>query len=110
MPEVIHPQLVVDHRSKEKDTENLILATYFNNVRIYLTTMQDKIINLDKSFKDGTTYNMQRFNTQICNALKWTLCAYFLVYVKTQMNEWIKNPDKLDTLQTISNMTIFNTN
>ena len=39
---VIMPQLVIDHRSKERDIEYLTFAKSDNYVRNYLTKMQDK--------------------------------------------------------------------
>ena len=60
--------------------------------------------------KDGTKYDEQRFNTLIFDALKNTKCADFLTDVKTMQSQWIKQPEKFDAQQSISDLTNLYTN
>ena len=71
----------------------------------HLTTIQEKCIELDMIRKDGTKYDEQRFNTLIFDALKKTNCADFFTDVKTLQSQWIKQPEKFDAQQSISDMT-----
>ena len=71
---VIKPQFVTDHWAKEIELEGLTLKARQNNVRMYLTTMQDKKIEVDTTHKDCTTYDMQLMNTLIFDELSNTDC------------------------------------
>eukprot|EP00957_Ditylum_brightwellii_P138334 10543759-Ditylum_brightwellii.AAC.1 len=55
--EVMKPHLVVDHRAKETELENMTLESVGNNVRILLTTMQEKRNKIDTLQKDGIKFN-----------------------------------------------------
>ena len=45
--QVIKPQLVIDHRAKERKMEDLTIASCQDNVRTYLTRMQEMRIEID---------------------------------------------------------------
>ena len=88
---VMKPQLVVDHRGKERDLEELKLAKAGNNVRAYLTKMQEKRKKIDALRKDNVKFDNQRWLTLTFEQLVKTGCSDFLDKVKRQQSEWIKD-------------------
>ena len=60
---VMKPQLVVDHRGKERDLEELTLAKAGNDVRAYLTKIQEKRNKIDQLRKDNSKFDDQRWLT-----------------------------------------------
>ena len=107
--QVMKPQLVIDHRAKERKMEDLTIASCQDNVRTYLTTMQEMRIEIDSLRKDGIKYDEQRFLTLIFDELGKT-AGDFLADVKRQRSEWVKNPNGFDTSSFIADMTNLYTN
>ena len=94
--EVMKPQLVINHRQKEKALESLTLSNAENNVRTFLTKMQEQRDEIDTLRKDGVKYDAQRFLTLMFDKLLETSCPDFLSEVKLSRNQWVKNPAAID--------------
>ena len=60
---VMKPQLVVDHQGKERELKELTLAKAGNDVRAYLTKMQEKRNEIDALRKDNVKFYDQRWLT-----------------------------------------------
>ena len=56
---VIKPQLAINHRAKERELEELTLAKLGNDVRNYLTNMQDNRKEIDALRKEGVKFDEQ---------------------------------------------------
>ena len=97
--DVIKPHIMIDHRSKERELEDLTLKTCQNNIHTYLKTMQEKIIDFDIIRKDSTTYNMQRMKNLLFDKLFKTRFGVYLEDVKRPKSEWIKYPMSFNTAQ-----------
>ena len=108
--DVIKPQIMIDNQAKERDLEDLTLKACQNNVCTYLTTMQEKKIEVDTIRKDRTTYNVQRMNTLIFDKLSKIVCETFLADVKRQKSKWIKDPVSFNTVQGMADLTNLYTN
>ena len=103
--DIIKSRLVIDHKSKERELEDLTLEACQNNVCTYLTTMKEKKIEVDTICKDGTTYNIQQMNTLILDELFETACKAFLANVKQKNSLWIKDPATFNTEQKMVDLT-----
>ena len=101
--DIMKPQVVVDHRVKETEMEGLTLAACGNNIRTYLTQIQERRIELDTLRKDS--YDMQRFMTLLFEALEESSCEDFLTDVKYQKLEWIRHPLTFNMAQMIIDLT-----
>ena len=77
------PQLVIDHQAKERKMEDLKIKLCENNVRTYLTKMQDMKKNIDSLRKDGIKYDDLKFLTLTLDELGKT-SGDFLLDVKRQ--------------------------
>ena len=84
-------QLVVDHQGREKDLKELTLTKAGNDVRAYLTKMQEKRNEIDTLRKDNVKFDDQRWLTLTFERLVKTGCSDFLEDVKRQLREWIKD-------------------
>ena len=93
------PQIVVDHRGKEREREELTLAKAGKNFRAYLTKMQEKRNKIDALRKDNVKFDDQRWLTLTFESLVKTRCSDFLDDVKRQRSEWIKDSSTLDSGQ-----------
>ena len=96
MMEVMKPQLVVDHRAKEKELEEMTLASSNNDVRLLLTSMQEKRDEIDTLRKDGVKFDDQRFLTLIFDNLAIAKCTDFRADIKAEKRNWVKNPSLID--------------
>ena len=96
---VMKPQLVVGHREKERDIEELTLAKSGNDVRAYLTKMQNKRDKIDALRKEKVQFDNQRWLTLTFEQLVKTRCSDFLEYVKCQQSKWIKDSGTFDSGQ-----------
>ena len=56
---VMKPQLVVDHQGKERELEELTLEKTGNDVRTYLTKMQEKRNEIDALRKNNVKFDNQ---------------------------------------------------
>ena len=56
---VIKPQLAINHRAKERELEELTLAKLGNDVRNYLTNMQENRKEIDALRKEGVKFDEQ---------------------------------------------------
>ena len=88
---VMNPQLVVDHREKYRELEDLTLAKACNNVRAYLTKMQEKRNEIKALRKDNVKFDDQRWLTLTFEQLFKTGCSEFLEDFKCQRSKWIKD-------------------
>ena len=57
------PQLVFNHRSKERELKELTLTKAGNDVRAYLTKMQEKRNEIDALRKENVKFDDQRWLT-----------------------------------------------
>ena len=96
---VMKPQLVVKHRSKERELEELTIAKAGNDVRAYLTKMQEKRNKIDALRKDNVKFDHQRWLTLIFEQLVKTGCSDFLEDVKRQQRKWIKDSGTFESGQ-----------
>ena len=80
-----------------------------NNVRTYLTKMQEMQNNIDSLGKDGIKYDEQRFLTLTFDELGKTP-RDFLAGVKRQHNEWVNNHSFFSTSTFIADMINLYTN
>ena len=94
--EVMKPQLVINHREKEKALEALTLLDSDNNVCTFLTRMQDQHDKIDTLQKDGVKYDKQRFLAFMFEKLLETNRPDFQSEVKLARNQWVKNPSATD--------------
>ena len=83
---VMKPQLVVDHRGKERDLEALTLAKAGKDVRACFTKMQEKRNKIDALCKDNVKFDNQRWLTLTFKQLFKTGCSDFLEDVKRQQS------------------------
>ena len=81
---VMKPQLVVNHRGKQRDLEELTLAKSGNNDPAYLTNMQEKRKKIDALLKDNVKFYYQRWLKLTFEQLIKTGCSGFLEDVKRQ--------------------------
>ena len=100
--EVMKPQLVINHREKEKALEALTLLKVGNNVCTFLTRMQEQRDEIDTLRKDGVKFDKQRFLTLMFEKLLETTCPDFLSEVKLVRNQWVKNPVATDENKVIA--------
>ena len=84
---VMKPQLVIDHQGKDRDLKYLTLAKSGNDVRAYLTKMQDKRNEINALRKDNVKFDNQRWLTLTFEQLIKTGCSDFLEDVKCQLSE-----------------------
>ena len=96
---VMKPQLVFKHRGKERELEELTLAKACNNIRAYITKMQEKRNKIDTLRKDNVKFDNQRWLTLTFEQLIKTGCSKFLEDVKRQRSEWIKDYGTLNSGQ-----------
>ena len=99
---VMKPHLVVDHREKEKELEKLTLASCDNDVRVLLTSMQEKRTEIDTLRKDGVTFDEQRFLTLIFDNLILANCTDFKADIKSEKRKWMKNSASVDSTTLIA--------
>ena len=99
------PQLVVDHRAKKRELETLTLANCDNDVRTFITKMQEKRIKIDALRKDNVKFDDQRWLTLVFEQLANTECPDFLEDVKRQRSESVKDSSKFDSGQFYVKMT-----
>ena len=92
--DVMKPQLVIDHRAKERELESLTLENCANDVRTFLTKMQEKRMEIDALCKNNVEFDGQRWLTLCFEQLVKTNCPDFLNDVKRQRSEWIKDSSK----------------
>jgi hypothetical protein len=97
MIEVLKPHLVVDHRAKERELEKMTLASFNNDVRRLLTSMQEKRNKIDTLRKDGVKYDETRFLTLIFDSLSTATCIDFKADIQSEKRRWIKDPASIDT-------------
>ena len=83
---VMKPQLVVDHQAKERDIEELILAKAGNDVRAYLTNIQEMRNEIDALRKDSVKFDNQRYLTLTFEQIVKTGCSDFFEDVKRQQS------------------------
>ena len=88
---VMKPQIIVDHRGKERELEELTLSKAGNDVRAYLTKMQEKRNEIDALHKDNVIFDNQGWLTLTFEQIVKTGCSDFLEDVKCQQSEWIKD-------------------
>ena len=84
---VMKPQLVVEHKVKEIEVEELTLAKAGNDVCSYLTKIQEKRNKIDMLQKDNAKFDDQRWLTLTFEQLVKTRCSDFLEDVKRQQSE-----------------------
>ena len=87
---------VVDHRGKERDIEELTLAKVGNNVRAYLTKIQEKHNKIGALRKDSFKFDDQRWLTVTFEQLVKTGYFDFLEDVKRQRSKLIKDISTFD--------------
>ena len=87
---VIKLQLIINHKSKERDLKELTLAKSDNNLCNYLTKMQEKRNDIDSLWKDGVKFDEQRWLTLCFEQLAKTGYSDFLDNIKHQKSEWVK--------------------
>ena len=102
MMEVMKPHLVVDHRAKETELEKMTLASYNNDVRTLLTSMQEKRNEIDTLRKDGVRFDEQRFLTLIFDRLLAAKCKDFLSDIKSERRKWVKDPPSVNSTTVIA--------
>ena len=81
--QVMHPQMVIDHQDKNRKMEYLIIELRKNNVRTYLTKMQEMRNEIDYLQKDGIKCDEKRFLTLTFDELGKT-ARYLLTDLKLQ--------------------------
>ena len=102
MMEVMKPHLVVDHRAKETELEKMTLASFANNARTLLTSMQEKRNEIDQLRKDGVKFDEQRFLTLIFDRLTVATCTDFKADVKAEKRKWIMDSTSVDSTTLIA--------
>ena len=88
---VMKPHLVIEHRAKERDLEELTLAKAGNDVSAYRTKMQENRNEIDALRKDNVKLDNQRWLPITFEQLVKTGCSDFLEDVKRQRSECIKD-------------------
>ena len=107
--QAMKPQLIIDHQSKEREMEDLTTESFDNNVRTYLSKMQEMQNEIDSLWKYWIKYDEQCFLPITFNELGET-AGYFLVNIKRQSSNWVKNPAAFNTSTFIDDMINLYTN
>ena len=107
--QVINPQLVTYHKAKEREMDDLTIESCKNNVRTYLTNMQELQKYIDSLQKNEIKNDEQRFLTLTFDDLVNT-ARDFLTYIKRQQSEWVKKPSDFNTSTFIADMKNMYTN
>ena len=93
-----------------KEIEALTLIGYGNNIRTFLTTMEEKHNEINFLILGKEEFAAHRFNIIVFDELSKSSCKYFLNNVKQAKSDLIKDPDTSYCIQSMINLTNLYTN
>ena len=102
--ELVNPNLVVDYSLKEKELENLTLASCDEDVHVYLTSIQEKRNEISSNLPGKEEYPVNRFVTSMFAQLEKSTCDEFLKDVRDSKSKWIKNRETFNVTEEIKGL------